>query len=243
MTSASSSRVEALVAELAGFATIVLFVVSILALPSTALLDSEHSPDALAKAYSLHRSWVLASGWIGALTWGLAFLTFAGALSAYLSGRGRSSATCAWVGLAGAAVESLAILIVILLSQAAAFTADSLEPAVLLLLLHRSAQLANNLSGFPTIVCVAAYTLGLLRADSLPSWVLGLAGLCIAAHASSTISLASQGFAAPSGPASLVAPFTMTGWVLGVSIVLRRQRRAAQQGAAADEPQRVPIGP
>jgi hypothetical protein len=242
MASASSSRVEALVAELAGFATIVLFVFGILATPSIALLDSEHSPDALAKAYSLHRSWVLASGWIGALTWGLAFLTFAGALSAYLSGRGRSSATCAWVGLAGAAVESLGILIVILLSQAAAFTADSLEPAVLLLL-HQSALLANNLSGFPTIVCVAAYTLGLLRADSLPSWVLGLAGLCIAAHASSTLSLASQGFAAPSGPASLVAPFTMTGWVLGVSIVLRRQRRAAQQGAAAAEPQRVPIGP
>jgi hypothetical protein len=242
MASASSSRVEAPVAELAGFATIVLFVLSILATPSTAILGSAHSPDALAKAYSLHRFWVLASGWIGALTWGLVFLTFAGALSAYLSGRGRSSATCAWVGLAGAAAESLAILVVILLSQAAAFTAESIEPAVLLLL-HQSALLANNLSGFPTIVCVAAYTLGLRRADSLPSWVLGLAGLCIAAHASSTISLASQGFAAPSGPASLVAPFTMAGWVLGVSIVLRRQRRAAQQSAAADEPQRVPIVP
>jgi methyltransferase (TIGR00027 family) len=49
MASASSSSVEAPVAELAGFATVVLFAVSILATPSTALLDSAHSPDALAK--------------------------------------------------------------------------------------------------------------------------------------------------------------------------------------------------
>jgi hypothetical protein len=232
MASGSSSRVGAPIAEFAGFAVTVLFLVGILATPSPALLDSEHSPATLAKAYSLHRSWVLASGWVGALTWGLAFLAFAGALSGSLTGQGRTSATCAWVGLAGATVESLAILMVILLSQAAAFTADRLEPAVVLLL-HQSALLANNLSGFPTIVCVAAYTIGLLRAGSLPSWVLGLAGLCIAAHGSSTVSLASQGFAAPSGLASLVAPFTMTGWVFAVSIVLRRQRRAAEARTAA----------
>jgi hypothetical protein len=235
MASGSSSRVGAPVAEFAGFTVTVLSVVSMLATPSAALLDSEQSPDMLAKAYSLHRFWILASGWIGALTWGLGFLAFAGALSISLTDRGRTSATCAWVGLAGAAVESVAILIVILLSQTAAFTADALDSTVVLLL-HQSALLANNLSGFPTIVCVAAYTIGLLRADSLPLWVLGLAGLCIAAHGSSTISLASEGFAAPSGLASLVAPFTMTGWVLGVSIVLRRQRRAAQPRAAAAYP-------
>jgi hypothetical protein len=136
------------------------------------------------------------------------------------------------VGLAGAVVESLTILVVILLSQAAAFTADSLDPATILLL-HQSALLANNLSGFPTMVCVTSYSIGLRRADSLPLWVLGLAGLCVAAHASSTVSLASQGVAAPSGPASVLAPFTMAGWVLGVSVVLRSRRRAAQQADGA----------
>jgi hypothetical protein len=238
MASDSSSRFESPIAEFAGVSIAVLFVASILTTPG--LLASD-SPEALARAYSLQRARVLASGWIGALTWGFAFLAFAGALSSSLSGRGRTSATWAWVGLTGAVVESCAILLVILLSQAAAFTAGSLDPPTVLLL-HQSALLANNLSGFPTVICVVAYTIGLRRADSLPSCVLALAGLCVAAHGLSTISLASQGLAAPWGPASIVAPFTMTGWVLGVSVVLRRQRRAAQQGAAADGQQRVSTG-
>ena len=224
MTTHPSLSDEGRIAEFAGFAIAVLFVLFILITPS-ALLDPEHSLESLAKAYSLHRSSVLATGWISALTWVVAFLAFAGSLSSSLSGGGRTPEVCAWVGLAGASVESLVILVVILLSQAAAFTADAVEPAVVLLL-HQSALLANNLSGFPTIVCVAAYTLGLMRTGRLPSWVIGLAGLCIVAHALSTVSLAAEGIAAPSGLAGIVAPFTMTAWVLGVSVALRSRRRS-----------------
>ena len=128
MTTHPSSRGEGRIAEFAGFAIAVLFVIFILITPS-ALLDPEHSLESLAKAYSLHRSSVLATGWISALTWVVAFLAFAGSLSSSLSGGGRTPKVCAWVGLAGASVESLVILVVILLSQAAAFTADAVEPA------------------------------------------------------------------------------------------------------------------
>ena len=130
----------------------------------------------------------------------------------------------AWIGLIGGGLQSAMILVFCLFTNMAAYVASGVGPTDVLLL-HHTVLLANNLSGFPTIVCVGAYTLGGRRVGVFPAWLVGLAGLCIVVHGLSTASLAPAGLAAPSGPASVIAPFTTAAWVLGVSVVMWRHAR------------------
>jgi hypothetical protein len=214
-----------------GLAVVVLFAASILLAPAPELLAAGVAGERLAELYRQHRTPLLAGIYLASLCWGGVFLVFAGALSALLVSLAPQVRMHAWIGLAGAALESAAILLFCALSNAAAFAAGSGEPETVLVL-HRAALLANNLSGFPTIVCVGAYTLGARELGLLPSWVVGAGVLCIVAHGLSTASLAATGLFAPAGPASLFAPFTMVLWMLGVSLALRRQRRSPMDASA-----------
>ena len=218
--SPSSHGAAARLVTLSGFAVAALFVIGLFLAPPTELLTGGLAAPELAGLYREHRVTVLASVYLASLTWGAVFLVFCGALSRSLVASSEEAAMHAWVGLAGGAVESAMILCFCLFSSLAGYVASGVGPTDVLLL-HHTALLANNLSGFPTIVCVAAYTLGLRRAGLLTGWLGTLAGVCVAAHALSTVSLAPAGVLSPSGPASLVAPFTMAAWVLGVAAVLR----------------------
>lgn len=203
----------------AGFAVVVLFVLSLLSVPTSELLEPDVSAERLAELYREHRGATLVGMYIASLTWGGAFLVFSAALAKAVADAG--AALHAWIGLAGAVVESAAILMFCLLSGLAVFVAASADPSIVATL-HQGSLLANNLSGVPTVACVAAYTLGGRCAGLLPSWVVALGGLCVVVHALSTASLASSGLASPAGPAGMIAPLAMTAWVLGVSIAMRR---------------------
>jgi hypothetical protein len=203
----------------AGLGVVALFVVNLLSIPASELLEPGLSAGRLAELYRQHRDATLFGIYVAGLTWGGMFLVFAGMLSKALSDAG--SGAQAWIGLAGAAVESAAILMFSLLSSTAVFVAGSAEPSTVSML-HGGSLLANNLSGFPTIVCVGAYTLGGRRAGIFPLWVTIFGVLCVAAHAVSTLSLASSGPLSPAGPAGMIAPVTMAAWVLGVSVAVRR---------------------
>ena len=207
--------------SIAGFANVALFVVSLLFGPGQELVAPGLSAERLASLHQEHRAAILGGVYVANLTWGGVFLVFAGALAAYLASVGSGTATFPLVGLAGAVLEAAAILLFCAFSHAAAFVAGAVEPDFVLVL-HQGALLANNLSGIPTIVCVGAFTLGGRRSGAFPGWVVALAAVCILLHAVSSISLAAVGWFAPSGPASLLAPFTMAFWVLGVSVALLR---------------------
>lgn len=213
------------VAAWAGLAVVALFCVSVLNSPRE-LLATDLGAERLAELYRQHRALVLAGVYLASLGWGGVFLVFAGALSSLLVSLDPKTRMHAWIGFAGALIESAAILLFCAFSNAAAFSAGEAEPETVLAL-HRAALLANALSGFPTIVCVGAYTLGARELGLLPSWVVGAGVLCIVAHGLSTASLAATGLFSPAGPASLVAPFTMALWVLGVSLAMRRRVRSA----------------
>ena len=221
---AGSSHLDssARVVTWSGFAIVALFVTSLFVAPSTEFVREGITATQLAELYREHRSLVLTGIYIGSLTWGAVFLVFCAALSRTLALSSEETGLHASIGLIGGTVESVAILGYCLLTSMAAYDAGGVGPTDVLLL-HHGALLANNLSGFPTIVCVAAYTLGGRREGIFPSWLVGLAALCVVMHWLSTASLAPAGVAAPSGPASLLAPFTMTAWVLGVSIVMRKR--------------------
>lgn len=179
------------------------------------------SADEVARLYGEHSTMILMGVFVGAVTWCGVFLVFAGALSRFLSTMGSAAALSAWIGLAGAILNASVLALFCVLSAMAAFLARDIEAASVFML-HQGALLTNNSSGIPTVVCVIAYTIGGLRAGVFPRWVVGLAVVTAAFHLASAVSLASKGVASPSGPASMLAPFTMTAWVLGVSIALRR---------------------
>ncbi len=220
----SSQDSSARVASKAGFVIAALFLLSVLSAPARELLAPGLAAEQLAALYREHRTAVLGGVYVASLTWGGVFLVFSGALAAHLFMLGSEAG--ALIGLAGAVLEAAVILLFCALSNAAAFVAGGGVPSTVLAL-HHGALLANNISGFPTIVCVAAFTMGGRRLGVFPAWVVALAVVCILLHAVSSASLAPLGFFAPSGPASLMAPFTMVLWVLGVSIVLRRGIRTA----------------
>jgi hypothetical protein len=220
----SSQDSSARVASTAGFVIAALFLLSALSAPARDLLAPGLASEQLAALYRENRTAVLGGVYVGSLTWGGVFLVFAGALAAYLFVLGSEAG--ALIGLAGAVLEAAVILLFCALSNAAAFAAGGGEPSTVLAL-HQGALLANNISGFPTIVCVGAFTLSGQRLAVFPAWVVALAVACILLHAVSSASLAASGFFAPSGPASMMAPLTMVLWVLGVSIVLRRGIRTA----------------
>ena len=203
----------------AGFAVVALFVLSVLAVPTTEMLDPNVSAERLAELYRQHRDASLAGLYLGGVTWCAAFLVFAGALSHTVSAAG--APLHAWIGLAGALVQSAAILMFCVLSSTAVYVAGTTEPAVVSML-NDGALLANNFSGFPTIICVATYTLGGRCMGLLPAWAAAVAVLCVAVHALSTVSLAPSGVTSPAGLASTFAPLTTTAWVLAVSIATRR---------------------
>lgn len=212
------------VASTAGFVIAALFVSSVLVIPTREFLAPGLAAEQIAAIHREHRAAFLGGIYLGGLTWGVVFPVFSGALAAHLFVLGSEAG--ALIGLAGAVLEAAAILLFCAFSNAAAFVAGGGEPSTVLAL-HQGALLANNISGFPTIVCVGAFTMGGRRLGVFPAWMVALAVACILLHAVSSASLAPIGFFAPSGPASMIAPFTMVLWVLGVSVVLWRSVRTA----------------
>ena len=210
----------------AAFTVVTLFILSIAMMPSTELLSSGVSANLVAELYQANRPSILASIYLSSLTWGAVFLVFAGALSSWLSAVDSEASLYAWVGLGGALVESTAILLICIFTNAASFAAGSADPGTILAL-HQAALLANSLSGFPTMICVVAYTLGGRKVGLFPGWLSALCIVCVVFHAVSSAGLAATGLLSPVGPFSLLAPFTMTAWVLGVGVVARREYRGA----------------
>ena len=215
------ARQSSRVVTWSGFAVVALFMLSVALVPSTELLSSGVSANLVSELYQEHRTTLLASIYLSSLAWVGVFLVFAGALSSWLSAVDPKVALYSWIGFAGAAVESTAITLVCVFTNAAAFATGSAEPGTVLAL-HQAAQLSNSLSGVPTVVCVVAYTLGGREAGLFPGWILIVCIVCAAFHITSSAGLAATGLFSPVGPASLLAPFAMTLWVLGVSIVARR---------------------
>ena len=217
-------------AEYAGFAVVAVFLIGMFFAPPTDFFVRGITAPELAGLYREHRTIVLTSIYLGSATWGALFLVFCGALSRFMAEASDDAAPYASIGLIGGAVESAMILLFCAFTNLAAYVASGVGPTDVLLL-HFGALLANNLSGFPTIVCVGAYTLGGRRAGIFPKWVTALAWLCVGMHATSTASVAAAGALSPAGLASLTAPFTMVAWVLGVSVALRT--RAGVSGEIA----------
>ncbi len=221
-SAARSSRVVAG----AGFTVAALFILSVAMTPLTELLSSGISANLVSELYQAHRTSILAGVYLNSLTWGAVFLVFAGALSSWLSAIGSEASLYAWIGFGGALVESTAILLICVFTNAASFAAGSAEPGTVLAL-HQAALLANSLSGFPTVICVVAYTLGGREVGLFPGWLSALCIVCVVFHAVSSAGLAATGLLSLVGPASLLAPFTMMAWVLGVSVIARREYRGA----------------
>jgi hypothetical protein len=209
----------------AGFTVVTLFILSIIMTPTTELLSSGISANLVSELYQEHRTSILSGMYVSSLTWGAVFLVFAGALSSWLSTENSEVSLYAWIGFGGALAESAAILLMCVFTNAATFAAGSAEPGTVLAL-HQAALLANNLSGFPTVVCVVAYTLAGREVGLFPGWLSVLCIVCATFHTISSAGLAATGLLSPVGPASLLAPFTMTIWILGVSIIARRSYRS-----------------
>lgn len=79
------------------------------------------------------------------------------------------------------------------------------------------------LSGIPTVVCLFAYAVIVVRSAALPAWTAWLAIAGAIAHLAVAGSfLRTEGFFSLEGAVITVVPFTLFLWVLGVSIGLLR---------------------
>jgi hypothetical protein len=203
-----------------GLALVGVFALAALIAPPAGLLGAPETVGGVAAYLVEHRGVTLASAWLGGLAWGGLFVAFVVGLAEILGRVEGEPRLLATVGLAGgvalAAVLCVVVLLVTLLVQPRTLEAGIAG------VVHDAVFLANNVSGFPTAVCVGAFSTIVLRDGGFPRWIGWLGIVVVVVHLVSAGAFAASGPWSPTGIFGTAAPVFMTLWVACVSIRLLR---------------------
>ena len=215
---------------IAGIASVVTTVVAIAVLLASGPPAAGDPPQQVAAFFADHHRAVSIALWIAAVSLGfdLAFYVLLGDLL-----RKQADAT----GLIALGVLGGAIFIAIIYAGFAvlaqlAYRAGSGDPATQRTL-YDVYELSLTMTGVPTAVSVAAFSLVILRARLFPAWLGWYGGLVAAIHLLSSGAMARSGFFTPTNIGGTIAPIAFELWVLGISVLLLAGRQAAAEARSA----------
>jgi hypothetical protein len=204
----------------AGLALTIAFALAALTAPPAGLLGAPETAGGTPAYLVEHRGATLVSAYLGGLAWGVLLVAFVVGLAEVLGRVEGEPRLLATVGLAGG-VALAAVLCVVVLILTVLVQPRTLEAGVAGVV-HDALFLANNISGFPTAVCVGAFSAIVLRDGGLPRWIGWIGVAVVVVHLVSAAALAASGPFSPTGVFGTAAPALMTIWVGCISVHLLR---------------------